>query len=88
MNPDQRPANKRSQAMLSLAIAALLAHACSAAQLNFIDSTQQPFMRPDAASNALSGPGATALFGTLLGTSSAVHQAVSKQVRYYAAITS
>ena len=67
--------------MLRLAVVALLAHACLGAQLNFIDSTQQPFMRSDAASKALSGPGATALFGTLLGASSPVHQAISKQVR-------
>ena len=67
--------------MLSLAVAALLAHACSAAQLTFIDSTQQPFMRPDAASKALSGPGTTAVFGALLGASAPVHQAVSNQVQ-------
>ena len=68
--------------MISLAIAALLAHACSAAQLNFIDSAQQPFMRTDAASKALSGPGATAVFGALLGASVPMHQTVSNQVTF------
>ncbi len=80
MNPDLAQ-QQASQAMLSLAIAALLAHTCSAAQLNFIDSTQQPFMRADAASKALSGPGATAVFGALLGASAPVHRAVSNQVQ-------